>query len=393
MKSCASSSRGTYWERRGDMSETDLLISRIGHLGSIRLNRPKALNSLTLGMVRIFARALDEFGLDADIHAVLVTGEGERGLCAGGDIRALYDLKGVERDAFKAFWREEYELNAHIASFPKPYVAVMDGVVMGGGVGVSAHGNRRVATERTRLAMPETGIGFIPDVGGSWLLTRDGGAGVYMALSGASVTAADAIHVGLADLMINFGDIPRLRQSLAEIGGGEDVDLVLSDLARAPNEGVLEKHKPLLDAAMAHDRVEDIVAALDGCDREFARRAAGEIDQKSPTSLRLTHELLKRASRADSLQSCLVDEFRVACRLLHSHDLFEGIRAAIVDKDRRPRWSPATLAQVEDETIAAMLRGDGEAEPAFRPWPAAAWRAWRARLETDDASRMEERAQ
>ena len=198
------------------MSETDLLISRIGHLGSIRLNRPKALNSLTLGMVRGFARALDEFGLDASIHAVLVTGEGERGLCAGGDIRALYDLPGAQRNSFKAFWREEYELNARIASFPKPYVAVMDGVVMGGGVGVSAHGNRRVATERTRLAMPETGIGFIPDVGGSWLLTRDGGVGVYMALSGASVTAADAIHVGLADLMINSSDIPRLRQ---ECGG------------------------------------------------------------------------------------------------------------------------------------------------------------------------------
>jgi enoyl-CoA hydratase len=375
------------------MSEADLLISRIGHLGSIRLNRPKALNSLTLGMVRIFARALDEFGLDASIHAVLVTGEGERGLCAGGDIRALYDLPGAERDSFKAFWREEYELNARIASFPKPYVAVMDGVVMGGGVGISAHGNRRVATERTRLAMPETGIGFIPDVGGSWLLTRSGGAGVYMALSGASVIAADAIHLGLADLIINSSDIPRLRQSLEEIGGAEDVDLVLSNLARAPNEGVLEKHKPLLDAAMAHDRVEDIIVALEGCDCEFARRAVRELEQKSPTSLRLTHELLKRASRSDSLQSCLVNEFRVACRLLHSHDLFEGIRAAIVDKDRKPRWSPATLAQVEDETIAAMLRGDGEAEPVFPPWPRAAWRGWRARLETDGESRMDERAQ
>jgi enoyl-CoA hydratase len=374
------------------MSEADLLISRIGHLGSIRLNRPKALNSLTLGMVRGFTRALDEFGLDADIRAVLVTGEGERGLCAGGDIRALYDLKGAARDSFKVFWREEYELNARIASFPKPYVAVMDGVVMGGGVGISAHGNRRVVTERTRLAMPETGIGFIPDVGGSWLLTRDGGAGVYMALSGASVTAADAIHVGLADLIINSSDIPRLRENLAEIGVAEDVDLVLSGLARAPNEGVLEKHKTLLDAATAHDQVEDIIAALEGCDCEFGRRAAREFDQKSPTSLRLTHELLKRASRSVSLQSCLVNEFRVACRLLQSHDLFEGIRAAIVDKDRRPRWSPATLAQVEDETIAAMLRGDGEAEPVFRPWPAAAWRGWRAPLETDGAARMEEGA-
>ena len=179
MKSCASSSRGKYWERRGDMSETDLLISRVGHLGSIRLNRPKALNSLTLGMVRDFTRALDEFGSDAGVYAVLVMGEGERGLCAGGDIRALYDLPGGERNSFKAFWREEYELNARIASFPKPYVVLMDGVVMGGGVGISAHGNRRVATERTRLAMPETGIGFIPDVGGSWLLTAMAGRRVH----------------------------------------------------------------------------------------------------------------------------------------------------------------------------------------------------------------------
>jgi enoyl-CoA hydratase len=143
---------------------------------------------------------------------------------------------------------------------------------------------------------------------------------------------------------------------------------------------------------MGRDRVEDIVAALDGCNCEFARRVAGELEQKSPTSLRLTHELLKRGSRSESLQNCLVNEFRVACCLLQSHDLFEGIRAAIVDKDRRPHWSPATLAQVHDETVAAMLRGDGEAEPIFRPWPAAAWRGWRARLEASGASRMDERA-
>ena len=162
MKSCASSSRGIYWERRGDMSETDLLISRIGHLGSIRLNRPKALNSLTLGMVRIFARALDEFGLDASIHAVLVDGRGRARALRAAAIYARYTIcRLIWRNCFKAFWREEYQLNARIASFPKPYVAVMDGVVMGGGVGISAHGNRRVATERTRLAMPETGIGFI----------------------------------------------------------------------------------------------------------------------------------------------------------------------------------------------------------------------------------------
>jgi len=374
------------------MSETDLLVSRVGHLGSIRLNRPKALNSLTIGMVRGFARALDEFGLDRNICVVLVTGEGERGLCAGGDIRPLHDLQGVERDAFKTFWREEYALNARIASFPKPYVAVMDGVVMGGGVGISAHGNRRVATERARLAMPETGIGFIPDVGGSWLLTRDGGAGVYLALSGVSATGADAIHVGLADLSIDSSDIPRLRRSLEGIESVEDVDLVLSSLARPPGESVLEKHKALLDAVMYYDRVEDVIDALVAERSEFARQAASEIGRKSPTSLRLTHELLKRASSADSLQICLVNEFRVACRLLGSHDLVEGVRAAIIDKDRSPRWSPATLAQVEDEAIAATLQGSGDIGPAFRPWPAAAWGDWRGRPGEGLPARQAERA-
>jgi enoyl-CoA hydratase len=353
------------------MSENELLVSRVNCFGLVRLNRPRALNSLTLGMVRAFAKALDDFFLDPEIFGVLVTGEGERGLCAGGDIRALYDNREACRDCYKTFWREEYELNARIASFPKIYVVIMDGLVMGGGVGISAHGNHRIVTERTRLAMPETGIGFIPDVGGTWLLTRDGGAGLYMALSGAAVAAADAIHVGLADVLVRSARIPELRRRLTAMRAPGEVDEILSGFAEEPETGDLQKNKSLLDRAMMADSLDVVIRLLAGEDCEFAQRAAAEILGKSPTSLRLTHELLKRASKAGCLQTCLLNEFRAACRLLETHDLYEGIRAAIVDKDRDPKWSPSTLERVDDAVIARILRGSGDPEPTFRPWPQA----------------------
>ena len=350
------------------MSESDVLVSRVGRLGHIRLNRPKALNSLTLEMVRRFARALDEFGGDEGTIAVLVTGAGERGLCAGGDIRGLFDWLGAGEHPYKQFWREEYRLNARIASFPKPYVVLMDGIVMGGGVGVSAHGNRRLVTERTRLAMPETGIGFIPDVGASWLLTRDGGAGVYMGLSGATVGPADAIFVGFADLCIDSGDIVRLISCLEQCERPQDVDAALLGAACSPGHSVLYEHRALLDEVMTHDRVEDIIAALVLAGSAFALEAAREIERKSPTSLRLTQELLRRAKRSDSLEDCLLREFRVACALLDTRDLHEGVRAAIIDKDKNPSWSPATLAEVDEATIAALLAGTEDAPPKFETW-------------------------
>lgn len=347
---------------------SDLLVSRSRHVGSISLDRPKALNSLTLDMVRRFARALDQFAADPAIAAVVVTGEGERGFCAGGDIRALYDMRHGDRAHYKTFWREEYELNARIASFPKPYVVFMDGIVMGGGVGLSAHGDCRIVTERTRLAMPETGIGFIPDVGGTWLLTRNGGAGLYMALSGEAVGADDAIYVGLADVLVDSGSVPELRRSLQDIESADEVRPLLARFSKQTAAGPLQRNETLLRGAMSKDRVEDIIAALEADRSDFARTAALTIAKRSPTSLKLTLRLLKRAATADRLETCLVDEYRAACNLLETHDLYEGIRAAVVDKDRDPRWAPATLAAVEDETISALLRGGGEPEPIFRAW-------------------------
>lgn len=349
------------------MSE-QLVISRSRHTGSISLDRPKALNSLTLGMVRGVSRALDEFAADPEIFAVIVTGEGERGFCAGGDIRALYDMRHGDRSHYKTFWREEYELNARIASFPKRYVVLMDGVVMGGGVGVSAHGNCRIVTERTRLAMPETGIGFIPDVGGTWLLTRDGGAGLYMALSGETVGAADAIHVGLADVLVDSAAIPEFLRLLRNIEAADEVRSIVARFANPPGVGPLMRHEDLLREAMSRERVEDIISALMAEGSDFARAAALTISKRSPTSLKLTLELLKRAAAADRLETCLVNEYRAGCNLLETHDLYEGIRAAVVDKDRNPRWSPPTLDAVDDARVFALLASGGDPEPVFRPW-------------------------
>ncbi len=255
----------------------DLIASRAGRLGRILLNRPQALNTLTLPMVREFRRALDQFGADDGVSAALVTGAGDRGLCAGGDVRFLYELDASQKRLFADFWREEYELNARIASFPKPYVVIMDGIVMGGGVGISAHGNRRIATERSRIAMPEVGIGFFPDVGASWLLSRAGAVGLYMALSAASVTAADVIDAGLADLLIHSRDIERLIEELSTIERAEDVDRTLRRFARQPGASMLSSCRRSLAEAVAHETVADVIAAFAREESEFSLRAAEEI--------------------------------------------------------------------------------------------------------------------
>ena len=346
-------------------AQQDLLVSRAGAIGRIRLNRPKAVNALTFDMVDAFAKALDVFAADAEIIAVLVTGEGDRGFCAGGDIRALYALKDADKEPYKAFWRREYRLNARIASYPKPYIAVMDGVVMGGGVGISAHGNRRIVTERTQLAMPETGIGFIPDVGGTWLLSRGGGAGAYMALAGVSVSAGDAIHAGLADLAIESRHLAWLERELPLSRSSNEIDALLEKMRWAPPLGALEANRALLDEAMAHETVEAMLASLRTDPSDFARLAASEIERRSPLALKVTLALLLRARSADRLETCLRNEFRAGCALLNAPDLYEGIRAAVIDKDRRPRWSPSSLAAVGADAVAAIVDSNSDPELTF----------------------------
>ncbi|MFI6950394.1 enoyl-CoA hydratase/isomerase family protein [Streptomyces sp. NPDC050422] len=343
--------------------EDSVLLHTGGRVRHITLNRPRALNALNHAMVRHMREALDAAEQDASVVAVLLTGAGERGLCAGGDIRSIREDALAGGRASLDFWRDEYRLNARIARFSKPYVALMDGIVMGGGVGVSAHGSLRVVTERSRLAMPETGIGFVPDVGGTYLLgAAPGELGVHLALTGDAVGAADALLCGLADHFVPSQDLPALVAALDTCVSPEAVVATAERYAAAAPAGELAGHRDWIDTCYAADTVEDIVERLDGCGVPAAKQAAATILAKSPTALKVTLTAVRRARRLDSLEAALDQEFRVSSTAFTRPDLVEGVRAQIIDKDRNPRWSPADLAEVTDEDVARHFAplGDGE---------------------------------
>ncbi len=342
------------------MSESpDILVETVGALGRVRLNRPKALNSLTLEMIKHLAAALKRFEADPAVGAVLVTGEGERGLCAGGDIRALYDRGPRDIGFGGEFFRDEYRMNAHIAAYAKPYVAIMDGITMGGGVGISAHGSVRVVTERTRMAMPETGIGFFPDVGGTWLLSHaPGEIGTFMGLTGDGFGGADAIYAGFADHFVPSDRLPALYEALATLPATAtlaDVRGVVSRLAETV-PAPMAAHRAEIDAAFAHDEVEQIVAALKASGSAFAQKTLAVMAQKSPTSMKVTLRMLRLARHDESLKDSLEREFAATHSVLASDEFYEGVRAAVVDKDRTPKWRPATLEEVSAATVEAYLR-------------------------------------
>ncbi|ETR78054.1 3-hydroxyisobutyryl-CoA hydrolase [Afipia sp. P52-10] len=349
--------------------DQEIITETEGSVGVIRLNRPKALNAITLDMVRFMSAALDRFEADPAVGLILLEGAGERGLCAGGDIRGLYESIRAGGDLGKVFWREEYILNARLASLRKPYVAFMDGIVMGGGVGLSAHGRHRVVTERTTLAMPETGIGFFPDVGGTWLLSRaPGQLGTYYGLSGQSMNGSEAIRCGFADTLVPSEKLKELRDALIRLGPQATNGMVRGVLAhfsipRPP--APIEAHKPLIDAAMAHDSAADIIAALERDASEFAQATAKLLQTKSPTSLKVTLRLLREAKASTSLRECLVREYGAALEIFINRDFPEGIRAAVIDKDRSPKWSPATLDEVTTEMVEAYFVPRGVDELVF----------------------------
>ncbi|MFJ2742373.1 enoyl-CoA hydratase/isomerase family protein [Streptomyces sp. NPDC087440] len=340
-------------------TEAPVLVHVEGRAGHLVLNRPRALNALTHPMVRILDATLAAWAQDPDIDTVVLSGAGERGLCAGGDIRTMHDdARDGDGTATEEFWRDEYRLNARIARSPKPYVAIMDGIVMGGGVGVSAHGGVRVVTERSRVAMPETGIGFVPDVGGTYLLSRaPGELGTHLALTGGSVGAADALLCGLADHVVPSRRLAALRADLASVPATEAV----RRHAVEPDAGVLAQARAWIDHCYAADTVEEIVRRLTDSGEPSAKEAAETILAKSPTSVKVTLEAVRRARERGSLEAVLEQEYRVSCVALRRPDMVEGVRAQIVDKDRTPRWSPGTLEEVTAETVAEFFapRGDG----------------------------------
>ncbi|MEU4427693.1 enoyl-CoA hydratase/isomerase family protein [Actinoplanes sp. NPDC024001] len=334
------------------MTTPSVLTSVNGHLGHLTLNRPAAINALTAEMVAIIRRALAEWAVSDRVRTVLITGAGERGLCAGGDIRVFHADAVSGGTGSLDFWADEYRLNATIAAYPKPVVAFMDGIVMGGGIGVSAHASIRVVTERSRLAMPEVGIGFHPDVGGSWLLAHaPGRLGTHLALTGTSIGAGDAILAGLADHHIPADRLPELARALAEHDAAE----VVASLATAPPEAELTAARTWIDSCYAGDTVADIVQRLAAHPDTAAQATAKEITTKSPTSLAVTLRSVRTAAALPGLPEALDQEYRLSAAMLRLPDLAEGIRAQIIDKDRRPRWQPATIDAVPPEVVDACF--------------------------------------
>lgn len=346
----ARSNAGSGGGRAGVPDGEHVRLTRDGGVGRITLNRPDRLNALTLDMVRDIAAALDAWRDDPGVGVVLLDGAGSRGFCAGGDIKTLYDSARTGDGHAQVFWAEEYRLNATISGYPKPVVAFMPGIVMGGGVGLGSHACHRVVTETTRLAMPEVGIGLIPDVGGTWLLSRSPGEiGTYLALTGVQGGAADAILAGLADRYVPQADLDALAAAL--VHGGEGVETAIERHAMAPGEAPLAARRALMDRAFAYDDVEVLLDALRRDGSEFAHATAEQIAAKSPTSLKLTLRALREARGLGSLQDCLRLEYRLMCRLLTGHDFREGVRAAVIDKDRDPKWRPADLGAVSPDML------------------------------------------
>jgi len=346
---------------------TDILFERRGKLGLITLNRPRALNTLTLDMVRALDAQLRVWATDAAIATVAITGQGTRAFCAGGDIRALYDLgiAGKYDDALQ-FWREEYPLNTRIKEFPKPYVALLRGIVMGGGVGVSIHGSHRVAIGDIAFAMPEVGIGFFPDVGATYFLPRlPSGVGLWLALTGKQLGAADAHALGIAT---HYAPAERFEAIVALLAEGMPPDKALSTFRADPGRAAVRDLLQFIARLFAGARVEVVLAALDaeaagGAHRAFARETLEQIGQKSPTSLKIAFAQV-RQGRALDFRAAMRLEFRIASHIVRGHDLYEGIRAVVVDKDNAPRWQPASLAEVSDDDVAQYFAPSASAEHA-----------------------------
>ncbi len=329
---------------------------RDGSLGRLMLDWPEAFNALTHGMVTDLLEVLTDWRSDDGIDLILIEGRGEKAFCAGGDIQDLWHRGTCGDHEFgRLFWRDEYQLDAMTAHYPKPYVALMDGIVMGGGVGVSAHGSHRIVTERTLVAMPEVSIGFLPDVGGNWILSRaPGRLGEYLAMTATRLGPADAIRAGFADHFIPADAIGDLVPALA--GNGIDS---LGGFGREPPAGVLDAVLPEITLAFSTDDGPAILERLDASSAPWVREAAAAIRRHSPLSVSCALEAVRMARELPDLESCLAMEFRFAWRSIVKADFLEGIRAAIIDKDRRPRWQHASLEDVTPEEVSAMFASLG----------------------------------
>ncbi|MBP2227488.1 enoyl-CoA hydratase [Azospirillum agricola] len=340
----------------------EILFERRGAIGLVTLNRPKALNALTLNMVRLFIPQLRAWDADPEVKAVVIQGAGEKAFCAGGDVVGLYEAGKAAREGngdgsiVRAFFSEEYILNRLIKRLSKPYVALIDGISMGGGVGLSEHGTHRIVTERTLFAMPETGIGLYPDVGGTYFLPRlPGQTGVWLGLTGDRLKAADMLAIGAADAFVPSAGIEAL---VADLAAGTPPDEAVAKAKGSAGEAGVPANRAAIDRCYGFDTVEAIVKALEAEGTDWAAAQLATLKRVSPTSLKVTLTALRRGAKLD-FDACMVQELRLSLAFLAGDDFYEGIRAALVDKDKNPKWKPADLAGVGPSDVERHF-----AEPA-----------------------------
>jgi enoyl-CoA hydratase len=334
------------------MSET--VIARVeGRVGRLTLNRPEALHALTTQMCSTCTTALQGWRDDPAVEAVLIDHSGARGFCAGGDIRMLADSGADDGRLAREFFFTEYRLNHLLFSYPKPVIAVMDGITMGGGVGLSAPARYRLATERTTFAMPETGIGLFPDVGGGWFLPRlPGRIGLWLALTGARIKAADCLHAGLATHHVPSERLPELKAEISE--NPSDIEALLAQSHVDPGPAPLLAHRAELDAAFGQGSVEAILAALEA-GSDWAQAQAAALRTKSPQTLKVAFRQLALGAAAPDFAANMELEYRIGARVVQRHDFLEGVRAVIVDKDNAPKWNPARLEDVGEDLLDAIF--------------------------------------
>ncbi|MGZ5935265.1 MAG: enoyl-CoA hydratase/isomerase family protein [Rhizomicrobium sp.] len=341
------------------MTENDILFEHRGAVGLITLNRPKALNALTHGMCVAMHAKLKEWAGDASVACVVIQGEGERAFCAGGDIRTLYDSGKAGTPYAVEFYRDEYLLNAYIKHFPKPYIALLRGFVMGGGVGVSLHGSHRVADESMQFAMPETGIGLFPDVGGSFFLPRlPGEIGMYLGLTGTRLKTGDALYAGLAT---HFVSTTKREALISSLSNGVAPDVAMHAFSEHAHRVSLGVYGTAIDRIFSGADVEAILAALDSDSSDWAQTTARTVRTKSPTATKLAFRQI-RNGKSLNFDDCMRMEFRMVNRVIAGHDFYEGVRATIIDKDGAPHWKPASLAEVSDADIDAYFAPLGNKE-------------------------------
>jgi enoyl-CoA hydratase/carnithine racemase len=329
--------------------EIDIRVE--GQAGRITLNRPEVLNALTHDMVKEMTLALSAWSNNDAVEIVVIDAIGGRAFCAGGDIQTLYHEGRSQPEKGRAFWRDEYSLNAMIHHYPKPYVALMDGIVMGGGVGISAHGSHRIVTERSWVTMPETSIGFMPDVGGTRLLAdAPGQTGIYLGLTATRMSPGDAIYAGFADSYVPSEKLLGLAEALRK----DDIEII-PNFAGKPPPSKLEELRPMIDLHFGKSSLGEIVASLESAGGSWEHSTLAALRRVSPFSAAAAFEALRRARQTHDIESCLATEYRFAWRSLEGHDFFEGIRAAVIDKDRKPEWRPPRIEEVTPESVAAAL--------------------------------------